>query len=271
MKTIIIPADLTEHYYASLNAALVFDKKLPVDIVLSFSKGTEDHQIEAKFNEIKSKYYHKFAHKDSSLRFVKEEGLSDSSCGDISPSNENLILLTYNKEEPDKIYSVENTIKFIRGCRQNYFTFPQNKVPSSIKKIMFPVHILTKIRHKVTFTSRIAAMFDAEVHVVTVQTSTQKDIVKRLNLYTLQVINHLKNYGIRTHLETLEGKKIPQMILDYAKSSNSDAISIIPEDITGPRFFSKGFLFEMIEDAEVPLFITAPRKAKITGSFSASG
>ncbi len=274
MKTIIIPADKTNLYYNSLNTALLLENNRPVELVISFSNETDKEQVDAKFNEIKAKYESRFQHPESKMRLISDKSLSEPECGDISPSsNDNMVFLSYFHEPTEETsdYSVENTVKYIRSCRQNYLTIPQEYNIKKINRIIFPVHILSKVRHKVTFTAVIAKMFDAEVHVVTLQTTNQKDIIKRLNLYTLQVINHFRNYGITTQFDTLEGKKIPEMILEYSSSNNGDLVSIIPEEIKGPRFFSKGFLYEMVEKANVPLVVVAPRKAKISGSFSASG
>lgn len=274
MKTIIIPADLTNFYYNSLNTALLLENSRPVEFVISFSNETDKEQVHAKFNEIKAKYEPGLRHPESKMRLITDKLSSQPECGDISPSSsDNLVFLSYfhDSAEETSDYSVENTVKYIRGCRQNYLTIPHEYKIQKINRIIFPVHILSKVRHKVTFTSVIAKMFDAEVHVVTLQTTNQKDVIKRLNLYTLQVINHFRNYGIATQFDTLEGKKVPEMIMEYTASTNGDLVSIIPEEIKGPRFFSKGFLYEMIEKANVPLVVVAPRKAKISGSFSASG
>lgn len=273
LNTIIIPADLSNHYDNSLNSALLYEQITPLDIVLSFRDDIDKDKIETKFNEIHNRVARKLKFSETTVRYVTGSDLEKFNCGEIAPTgNDTLILLQCFKdiEGESNTYSVDYTVKMIRGCRQNFMVIPDEWSKETVNKIIFPVHILTKVRHKVTFTSVIAKMFNAEVYVVTLQTTNQKEIVKRLNLYSLQVINHLKNYGLTTHFETLEGKKIPEMTFDYASSISADLISIIPEDIKGPRFFSKGYLHEMIEKSSFPLIVAAPRKAKISGSFSAS-
>lgn len=272
MKTIIIPADLTDNYTNSLKTALLFEKKRPLSLVFSFSDEIEEEQVKSKFNEIKATYSSLLQHSETNFRLTRDKSETEPECADISPTNnDSAILLSYDDSSAEKTQSTESVVKYIRGCRQNYITIPESRPPEKIEKIIFPIHTLTKVRHKVTFTSVIAKLFNAEIHVVTLQSTNQKDIVKRLNLYTLQVINHLRSYGVNAQFETLEGKKIPEMILEYSNSVGADLISIIPEDVKGPRFFSKGYLYDMIETSTLPMMVVAPRKAKITGSFSASG
>ncbi|NJM15574.1 MAG: hypothetical protein HC896_09585 [Bacteroidales bacterium] len=59
--------------------------------------------------------------------------------------------------------------------------------------------------------------------------------------------------------------------MGYAHSIDADIISVIPEDIAGPRLFSKGYLQEMVENSPIPLLVVAPRKSKISESFRTSG
>ena len=190
----------------------------------------------------------------------------------IDENKDSLFLQTYLGTDGLKKngYTKEGALKMIKYTAHNVLMLPTEKTPQKIKRIIFPIHHLSKVRHKVTLTAEIAKLLGAEIHVVNTLTSSQNTVIKQCTLYARQVTKHFLNVGIPSTLAEVKGKNLAETILNFAESNRGDIISITKERNSG-GVFGKSYLQEMVMRANIPLMVVGPRKARITASFKTSG
>lgn len=273
MKTIIVPADLTNNFYNSLNFVLMLEQSMPIDCLILFENKKYEKDYLDKFEEIVVNFQPAFQHPESILRFHVTTGkIEDEVCMLIDENKDSLFLRTYADTSDSKQngYTKENALKMMKYTAHNVLTLPTEKIPSKVKRIIFPIHHLSKVRHKVTLTAEIAKLLGAEVHVVNTLISNQKTVIKQCTLYSRQVTNHFRSVGIPSAMAEIKGKSLTEAILNFAESNVGDIISIIRERNSG-GVFGKSYLQEMVMQSKIPLLVVGPRKARITTSFKTSG
>ncbi|MDD3876687.1 MAG: universal stress protein [Bacteroidales bacterium] len=94
-----------------------------------------------------------------------------------------------------------------------------------ISRIVLPIDSSIDSRQKVPFTTDLAALFGAEIHVVGTFTSTSDK--KNVARYVEQAVAFINERGVKTVIS--ESKKKPIEIINYARNVDADLIAIMTE------------------------------------------
>lgn len=274
MKTIIVIGNKSDYFYTDLEAALIFEKTAALDIVIVYGETADDDALQQRFAQVLEKFLPKFKYPESNFRYICFKGklVDELSAFLTDEKDSSVVLFSYvnGKQKVPGAIDKSTAIKLIKTLKHNFIVAPNGNYPQVLKNILFPVHVLAKVRHKVTFTSFFAREHGANLHILSAMSSNEKSIVNRCTLYSNQVAAHFGAMGIAVHKHTIKGSAIYKIVLNYADDINADLISIIPSDESF-NLFSKDYLTEMVYNSARPLLIIAPRKAKISGSFRSSG
>ncbi len=273
MKTIIIPADQSNNFYNCLNFALMFEQTTPIDILILFENKKFENEYFQKFEEIVLNFQPAFINPESIIRFHITTGkIEDEICVLVNENKNSFFINTFAETNDAKKngYTIENALKIMKCSAHNVVTLPTGKIPSSIKRIIFPIHHLSKVRHKVTLTAEIAKLFGADIYVLNANVSNQSTVIKQCGLYSRQVVNHFKSIGISSELYETEGKNLVELILSFSNEKSADLIPIIKERNSG-GVFGRSYLQDMIINSTIPLLVIGPRKGRISASFKTSG
>ncbi len=263
MVTTIVPFDQYDHTKLCLQYCEMLKIGDPLEIIF-FDSGDENADSD-DFKEL--------VENSNDTVFYRVKGNAADELTELTALKAPSIIIHAigNSGKPSRVPDVDTACKYILQLKQNFLLLPHDYIPKPIKKIVFPVHTLAKVRHKVSLTAKIARMSNAEIHVVSIISSTNKKNEKRTILYGNQVFNHFRSLGIPTVQETIFNKELVKAIADYTAQMNADLISIIPETTHGPSFFTKSYIHEVMKALQHPMLIIAPRKSKLTGSFKTSG
>ena len=282
MKNIIVPLDLSSDALKGLDLAILIASKTPVKIQMVYvqkktdvpSNAEEEFKYAEKyFKKLIESYSNRLA-KDSSLTFIIKKGkVYQEIVGQAQAFPDSIIVAsTHGASGFEEIFIGSNAHRIISATSRPVITIRQSPVPANIKKIVLPIDIVIESRQKVIFTSALAQVFGAEVHVVTVSSSKSKKIVSRLNAYSQQVCNYLKTREIAYKTASLYGTKIIKEIIDYAELEQADLISIINESgesITD--FIIGGEAQQMISKSPMPVLTIRAKPHFIKESFSSTG
>lgn len=96
-----------------------------------------------------------------------------------------------------------------------------------ISKIVLPIDASIESRRKVPFIVELAQIFNAELHVIDVRDNNRQATKKRLHEYTSQVKQYLERRKIKTVYDSLKGKKISDICIEYALIIDADLIAIM--------------------------------------------
>ncbi|NJM15575.1 MAG: hypothetical protein HC896_09590 [Bacteroidales bacterium] len=179
MINLLIPADLSQNFFNSLNLALMFDAHVPVYVTLLYDSGHNNKDIQLGFGEVVSAYLPSFTHEESNIGYYITNGKVENEFNEMVGPGENYFYIsTYHEvhKKAKKHYSPSNTISAIRSLKKNMLVLPTQTLPASFSTILFPVHVLSKVRHKVTTTAKLARMFNAQIVILNTLTSSAEAV-----------------------------------------------------------------------------------------------
>jgi nucleotide-binding universal stress UspA family protein len=134
-------------------------------------------------------------------------------------------------------------------------------VRTSIKKIVLPIDDTVETRHKVPFTIEIAKAFGAEVHVLSLYYSEDKDAAKKVVSYTKQVVDLLKDNNVKFIVDSIKGEKDPFKTIEYAQKIEADLITIMSEQDSSPLSIILGqFAQETVNHSPIPVLTVQPKE-----------
>lgn len=282
MKDIIVPLDFSNDALKGLDLALLIANKTPVKIQMVYvqrrtdipSASEDDYKhAEKKFKKIVEDYKTRIP-KESSLTYIIKKGKVYQEVVNQSQAFQDSLIVasTHGASGFEELFIGSNAFRIISATTRPVITIRQTPVPKNMKKIVLPIDITVESRQKVIFTSFLAKIFNSEIHVITVSSSKSKKILGRLNAYSAQVCNYLKNHEIPYKPSALYGSNYLKQIIDYAENEHAELISIINESGDSITDFIIGSdAQQMISKSPVPVLTIRAKPHFIKESFSTFG
>ena len=282
MKNIIVPLDFSTDALKGLELALLVARKTPVNIQLVYVQKKSDipstseeeyHAAEKNLRKIVDSYKSKTPEGSQISYIIKKGKVYQEIVGQAQAFPDSLIIAsTHGASGFEELFIGSNAYKIISATSRPVITIRKAPVPTSITKIVLPIDIVVESRQKVVYTSLIAQLFGAEIHVVTVSDSNSKKITTRLNAYSAQVCNFLKSKEIPFKTASLKGGNPITLIINYAEKEKAEMISIINENgesITD--LIIGGEAQHMISKSPIPVLTIRAKSHFIKESFSTFG
>ena len=190
------------------------------------------------------------------LNYTIKEGNIFSEITNIADNFEDslIVLSAHGKSGFEELFIGGNAYKIIAHSKNPVITVRKCSTSSAINKIVLPLDITLVTREKVPYTVKLAKLFNAQIHLITVRGSNLKSIVKKLHLYAEQVASYLDIHNISYVVEHLNGSNLTDTILDYSTSVNADLISIMTEQEKSVSNLLLGtYAHQMINKACIPV------------------
>lgn len=128
-----------------------------------------------------------------------------------------------------------------------------------IQKIVLPIDNTRETMQKVPFVCVLANAFKAEVHVLTLYSSSLKSLKAIADGYTKQVTKHLKDHKVSFIQLAIEAENITNATIDYAKSIQADLIAIMTEQETSLANILLGpYAEQMVNHSPIPVLSIHP-------------
>ena len=216
----------------------------------------EEKQLaKQKFEDLIQKYKGKH-NSGIVLNYAIKEGKIFEEVTNLAETFEDalIVLSTHGTSGFDELFIGGNAYKIASHSRNPVITVRSRSMHLTMNKIVLPLDITFQTREKVPFTAKLAKLFNAEIHLVSVRLSNIKSIEDKLHQYIEQVASYLGNQNIPYKIEHLQGDNITDITLDYAKSVNADLISIMTEQ---EKSFSNlllgSYAHQMINKSLIPV------------------
>ena len=266
MKKIIVPIDFSNESLSGLDLAYIIASKSGAGIqmvhVLAGIKNMphglleEEHrQAKIKFDAIVQKY-DTGENKNIPLSFIIKEGKIYKEVVNQADSFEDplLVLSTHGGSGLEELFIGSNAFKIVSTSRKPVISIRSGQSVKSIKKIVLPLDITFQTREKVPYTVSLAQIFNSEIHIVSLSSTKNKSIEKKLMNYCEQVGTHLKDHNIKFRTEHLLGRNLTDITLDYARTVKADLISIMTEQERSVSNLLLGnYAHQMINKAAIPV------------------
>lgn len=273
MKEIIVAIDFSKGSINALKYAITIANKTNANITMAWVKKPSSNESlysvdktivdEAKkrFENIVYDFKNKLKGK---LSYKVLEGKVYKEIVNLAKYTEaNLIVSgTHGVSGFEKYWIGSNAYKIVSASDCPVITIRNSfNVKTNIKKIMLPIDDSIETRQKVPFTAEIAKAFDAEIHILSLFVSENKEIISKIESYTKQIAEQLKNNNIKYSIESIKGEKDPIKTIEYAEKIGVDLIAIMTEQESSPFSFILGkFAQEMVNNSPIPVLTVQPKE-----------
>ena len=283
MTNFIVPIDFSVDSLKGLEWALLFSRKLPINIQMVYvlthgsnlqpSELEEEHKIAInQFEKLVEEYSSQLG-KDSKLKYIIKKGKVYREVVNQVNSFEKGLLSTstHGASGFEELFIGSNALKIMAATEQPVFTIRQGPVPTDIKKIVIPIKLDQDTRQKTPLAGDVAELFGAELHVVTITSNKNKKDLERLETYSNQVVNYFKARNLKTVSKTLIGDSMPNLTCNYAEAVDADMIAIMSGDIDKLNIFLGSYAQQMVNKANIPLLSITPTEKQQASVFRPIG
>lgn len=280
MKNFIVPIDFSKESLKGLDIAVLFSKKMHVNIQMvyvqkssdDFRPGSpeEEHKFaEAKFNEIVKTYEKKLGNK-STLRFIIKKGkIYKEVVNQVESYNDGIIAAsTHGASGFEDFFMGSNAFKIISATAKPVITIRKGNCPSDIKRIVAPIKLSVDTRHKVSWAADIAELFGAELHLVAISTTKNKKDMARLMGYLAQSAEYVQKRKIPFVTKQLYGENLATLAINYASAINADLLVVGSSRLSGSSKSLSGYLEDILNHCPSPVLSITPGEKHIPSGFS---
>lgn len=133
------------------------------------------------------------------------------------------------------------------------------KIPLS--RIVLPLDSTVETRQKLPFTTELAKIHDAVVHVLSIYTTKVQAVRYRVDTYTDQVIEYLEEEGVKYVREAVEADNLTNSTIGYAERIDANLISIMTEqERTTANLWLGPFAQQMVNHSPFPVLSIHPKE-----------
>ncbi|MDD5571124.1 MAG: universal stress protein [Bacteroidales bacterium] len=265
-KSIIVPIDFSKESLNGLRLAIVFANALKKNICmvyvqrkttsnyLSVSVKEELEWAETQFEEIIDKYRSKLVGCKLGYKIRKgriyEEVVNQAKYNDAYL----IVCSTHGASGFEEFFIGSNAYRIVSASECPVLSIRKGAYPESITKIVMPIDTSKESRQKVPFTCDLAELFNAELHVLCVSSSTSAETTKLLNAYLTQVSAYLNKRNIKFQKKMITGSNVAKIIMDYANLIKADLITIMTEQETSTQNLLLGaYAQQMVNHSNIPV------------------
>lgn len=283
MKNLVVPIDFSKESINGLDLAMLFTKKQATNIQMVYvQKKSSDYNspgyfeeekayAERKFKELLAKYRPNLEN-DSKLEYIIKAGKIYREVVNQAESYQQAMVVasTHGGSGFEEFFIGSNAYKIISATNRPVITIRKPKCPVDIKKIVMPIDITVDTRQKVPFTVELAALFGAEIHIITISSSKGKKLLERLSAYGRQVEKYIKAKNVPYRIKSLYGENIVDLIVIYADSVDANLISVMKEQPKSLTFLGN-FNQQILNRATTPVLTLSAKETHIATGFRTFG
>jgi nucleotide-binding universal stress UspA family protein len=279
MKNFIIPVDFSKDSLKGLDFAVLFSKKMHVNIQMVYvQKSSEDFHpgsieeehkyAESRFNEIMKEYESKLGNK-SNLRFIIKRGkIYKEIVSQVESYNDGVIATsTHGASGFEDFFIGSNAFKIISATRKPVFTIRKGNCPVEITKIVVPLKMSVDTRQKVPWAADIAEIFGAEIHLVTITTTKNKKELARLKAYQVQSAEYLKKRKITVVTKDLCGNSLSNLTINYATAVDAGLVVVGSGRFAGENKTMTSYIQDILNHCPCPVLSITPGEKHIPTGF----
>jgi nucleotide-binding universal stress UspA family protein len=282
MNNFIVPVDFSAESMNGLKMAIIFSKKAHINIklihVLSKLSETEkqvsekeqavaEEQLERLIDEIKPQLGN-----DSQIEYVIARGRVYQEVVNIAGQTPNSVISssTHGASGFQEFFIGSNTFRILSATDKPVITLRKNVCPSAITRIVLPIDMSSDSRQKVPYTTEIANLFGAEVHVVGIHTTKTRQDIRKIRSYVSQVAGYVEG-KVNCVTNEVFGSDVADMIINYANTVKADMISITTGQSSGLSLIIGNTAHQILNKADIPVLCLTAQHITKSGSFASMG
>jgi len=268
MRPIIVPIDFSDCSINAFMHALSIAKRSELDLVLVWVKKPDENQVpfldhsgdpkmavEAEFKKIIAKYQPELPASKIDFR-IREGKVNKEIVQEAYDSAAFLIVVgTHGISGFEEFWIGSNAQKLVSESPCPIITIRGGiQISKELTRIVMPIDSTIETRQKVPFTSLIAKLFAAEVHILVLYTSKVQAERLQVEEYAEQAAKYLHENKLKFVIETVEVKDLVEDVIDYAKLADANLISIMSEMVKSTKNLWLGsYAHQMVNHCPIPV------------------
>ncbi len=282
MKNIIVPIDFSVESLNGLKLAVLFSKRAQINIHMVYvlqktsdadkqSPDEEQRIAQGRFEKLIGDFQTQLGN-DSTIQFKIKMGRVYQEIVSLADQLPDSLITasTHGASGFQEFFIGSNAFRIISATEKPVIALRKSHCPEGISRIVLPIDLSAGSRQKVPFTTDLARLFEAEIHVVGVQTSRGKQDIKKIRSYTSQVAGYIEG-KVRCESNEVFGDNVPDMLNNYANTIKADLISITTEQSPGISLIMGNTAHQILNKAEIPVLCLTPKQITRSGSFASMG
>jgi nucleotide-binding universal stress UspA family protein len=273
VKKILVPIDFSSDSINALEFAIEIANKSNAIIDMIYVKSSKTFDvpfffkdskvnkvsIENFFDIILSKYATKIKTKLSYK--IREGKVYREIINQAKYSDSDLIIMgTHGVSGFEAYWIGSNAYKVVSNSTCPVITIRNGFLHRGINKIVMPIDVSKCSRQKSIFTSELALLCDATIHLVSVRETNRPVIINKLNNYINQTKEYLESKNIKVITADLSGSNITDITIDYAKKIDAQLISIMTEQPENAYNIWLGkYAQQMVNNSPIPVLSIRPK------------
>ncbi|HLN52286.1 MAG TPA: universal stress protein [Lentimicrobium sp.] len=139
------------------------------------------------------------------------------------------------------------------------------RIERHLERIVMPLDSTPETRQKVPFTCDLASMFDAEVHILVMYTTSVDQVRGSVNSYAKQSATYFKKNNVKYKIIELETDNISTATMEYARKVDANLISIMTEqEKTATNIWLGPYAQQMVHHSPIPVLSIHPLEIPIS-------
>jgi nucleotide-binding universal stress UspA family protein len=147
-----------------------------------------------------------------------------------------------------------NAYRIVTSAPCPVITLRHDAEPRDIRRIVIPIDSSQETRQKIPVASQVAQLFNSEIHVLSLYSTTLKSVQRRVDNYAKQVTDYFKERNVKFVLESRQSENITRSTIDYAEAEGADLIAIMTEqETTTANIFLGPYAQQMVNHSPIPV------------------
>lgn len=134
-----------------------------------------------------------------------------------------------------------------------------------LERIVMPLDSTPETRQKVPYTADLASMFDAEVHILAMYTTSVEQVRGYVLSFAKQAAAYFKKNNVKHTIIEMEADNISTSTMDYAHKIDANLISIMTEqEKTATNILLGPYAQQMVHHSPIPVLSIHPMEIPIS-------
>lgn len=275
MKRILVAVDFSECSINAVEHAITIANKAESNLDMIFVVKPESSRdiftegpdtlkamVKDKFEELLQKYQPLMV--QNKLGYIIKEGKVYKEIVKEAEQKDVFLVMagTHGSSGFEEFWIGSNAFRLVSALSKPVITVRGGvNVERHLEKIVLPIDSTPETRQKVPFTSYIAKVFNAEVHILRVYSSSVAAMMRTVDSYAEQVMKHLEEDNVKYVLESVEADNLTDATIDFALKINANLISIMTEQETTTRNLILGpYAQQMVNHSPIPVLCIHPKE-----------
>jgi nucleotide-binding universal stress UspA family protein len=134
-----------------------------------------------------------------------------------------------------------------------------------ITKIVLPIDSTPETRQKIPFTCDLASLFNAEIHILALYTTTIAEVRTFVKRYATQANEYFTKNNVKSLIVEIETDNLSTSTIEYAESIDASLISIMTEqEKKATNIWLGPYAQQMVHHSSIPVLSIHPKEISIS-------